>query len=111
MDEPPLEISCQQVEQQLQDGKQFLLLDCREEEEHALVALRDAQLLPMSQLQQRVNELADHKKKPVVVFCHHGMRSAQVAAWLRQQGFPLAQSLSGGIDRWAIEVEPGMVRY
>ncbi len=39
------------------------------------------------------------------------MRTAQVATWLRGQGFAQAQSVAGGIDRWAVEVEPGMVRY
>ena len=48
---------------------------------------------------------------PVVVLCHHGMRSMQVAAWLRHQGFAGAVSVSGGIDAWARQIDPTLARY
>ncbi len=70
-----------------------------------------APLLPMGETPARVGELEPHRERPILVYCHHGMHSAQVATWLRGQGFAQAQSVAGGIDRWAVEVEPGMVRY
>ncbi|MCG8448416.1 MAG: rhodanese [Pirellulales bacterium] len=106
-----LEISCREVERWRLSAKDFLLLDCREPEEQELVALEGALLLPMSQLVQRCQELAGQENKQLVVYCHHGMRSAQVVAWLRQQGFHKAQSMAGGIDAWAQEIEPEMPRY
>jgi rhodanese-related sulfurtransferase len=47
----------------------------------------------------------------IVVVCHHGVRSMNVTAWLRQQGFERVQSLRGGIDRWAREVDPSVPLY
>jgi rhodanese-related sulfurtransferase len=112
MSELPLEISCLEVKTKLDGGDdQMLLLDCRETNEHALVSIAAAVLVPMSELAVRVGELDEHRERHVVVHCHLGGRSAQVAAWLRQQGFPRAQSMAGGIDQWAVEIEPRMARY
>jgi rhodanese-related sulfurtransferase len=47
----------------------------------------------------------------IVVMCHHGVRSANVAAWLQQQGFERAQSLQGGIDRWSRIIDPKVPTY
>lgn len=107
----PLEISCAEVHRQLQDVQAPLLVDCREEEEQELVALDGALRLPMTEIQKRVDELAGREGSPVIVYCHVGVRSALVARWLRDQGFERAQSMAGGIDRWAQEIEPGMRRY
>jgi rhodanese-related sulfurtransferase len=111
MTELPLEISCREARELLDAGADAVLLDCRERDEHAMVAIRGAELIPMSELQDRVGELLPRRDHRIVVHCHHGGRSARVAAWLRQQGFALAQSMAGGIDQWAVEIEPGMVRY
>ncbi|HWC88215.1 MAG TPA: rhodanese-like domain-containing protein, partial [Pirellulales bacterium] len=70
-----------------------------------------ALLLPMSQLTARASELEPYKAQQIAVHCHHGGRSLRVAGWLREQGFAGAQSMAGGIDRWALEIEPGMTRY
>lgn len=109
--ELPLEISCQDVKEWLAAGEDFLLLDCREQSEFDLVHLAGAQLLPMSQLVARVAELEPHRARRIAVYCHHGGRSMQVTAWLRSQGFPQTQNMAGGIDTWAQEIEPGMIRY
>jgi rhodanese-related sulfurtransferase len=111
MSELPLEISCHDVNARLDAAdRDLLLLDCREPEEHAIVAIRDAKLLPMSEIQQRIGELPD-RQSHIVVLCHLGGRSLQVTSWLRQQGFSNVQSMAGGIDQWAVEIEPGMARY
>ena len=111
MDEAlPLEISCRDAKARL-DGDDLTLLDCREPDEHAVVSILGATLLPMSQLTGRVAELEPLRAKPLVVHCHHGGRSMRVVEWLRQQGFPKAQSMAGGIDQWAIEIDPSLPRY
>jgi rhodanese-related sulfurtransferase len=46
-----------------------------------------------------------------VVYCHHGMRSAAAADWLREQGFTRVRNLTGGIDRWSLDVDPATRRY
>jgi rhodanese-related sulfurtransferase len=107
----PLEIDCRSVKALLDAGEAFLLLDCREPDEHQIASLPQARLLPMGELPERVEELGTARSGRVVVHCHHGGRSLRVAAWLRKQGFDQAQSLSGGIDAWAVEIDPGLPRY
>jgi rhodanese-related sulfurtransferase len=109
-DELPLEVDCRSVKARL-DAGEIVLVDCREADEHATVHIAGTTLLPMSELAARARELEPHRGKNVVVHCHHGGRSFRVASWLRQQGFDKAQSMAGGIDAWAEEIEPGMVRY
>ncbi|MBP88519.1 MAG: hypothetical protein CMJ64_17690 [Planctomycetaceae bacterium] len=89
----------------------FLLLDCREPVEHGMVNIEAATLIPMGQLPERVTELEEHRERHIVVHCHHGGRSLQVTQWLRQQGFPKTQNMSGGIDVWAIEIDRSLPRY
>ena len=107
----PLELSCTEVRGQLDREEEFLLLDCREEAEFAHVRIEGATLLPMSEIQQRSGEIEEWKGRPVVVYCHHGGRSLQVTHWLRQQGWEQAQSMAGGIDVWAVEIDPSLPRY
>ena len=106
-----MEISCQEVAQLLQIPGQTQLLDCREQDEYDLVHLADAILVPMSELQDRVEELSEWKDESLVVYCHHGMRSLRVAHWLVQQGFTNVKSMTGGIDQWASEIDPSLTRY
>ena len=107
----PLEINCQTVKSRLDSGESFLLLDCREPDEYDVVRIEGAQLVPMSQLVDRVGELEPFRHASIVVHCHHGGRSLRVAHWLRQQGFANVQSLAGGIDQWAAEIDPALPRY
>lgn len=107
----PLEVSCQAVKAQLDNGEEFVLIDCREPVEHEHVHLEAATLLPMSQMMERVGELEPHRSQPIVVHCHHGGRSLQVAQWLQQQGFADVKSMAGGIDLWAVEIDPSLPRY
>ena len=84
----PMEVSCSDVKRMLDSGEDFLLLDCREDEEYATVHIAEALLLPMSQLQDRAAELEPERHRKVVVHCHHGGRSLMVAGWLRGQVNP-----------------------
>ena len=107
----PLEIDCQAVKAKRDAGDSFLFLDCREAAEYDTVKIDGAVLLPMSEITERIGELEEHRNAEIIVHCHHGGRSLRVANWLRQQGFAAAQSMAGGIDVWAVEIEPGMARY
>jgi rhodanese-related sulfurtransferase len=51
------------------------------------------------------------KETEIVVMCHHGVRSAQVVSWLRQQGWTNVWNLSGGIDAYARDVDPAVGFY
>lgn len=111
MAEIPLEVDCKTVKQKLDSGADFLLLDCREKDEFDTVNIAGAVLVPMSEIQARVGELEGHKGREVIVHCHHGGRSMRVAMWLRGQGFTQAKSMAGGIDDWALTIDPSLVRY
>ena len=87
------------------------LIDCRELEERDLVCITPSIHLPMSQLPGGIEALEGKQAAPLVVYCHHGVRSQNVANWLGQQGFANVRSLAGGIDAWAEEIEPEMQRY
>lgn len=111
MEPLPLEITCQEALARLSREPKPLLLDCREPEETALVSVEGSHNIPMSELAERIGELHPHLLSEVLVLCHHGVRSGRTAAWLRGQGFAKVFSVAGGIDRWAVEIEPGMLRY
>ena len=49
--------------------------------------------------------------QPIVCFCHHGVRSLQVVAFLERQGFESVYNLAGGIDAWSLQVDPRVPRY
>ncbi len=91
----------------------LVLLDVREPWEVAVagIALATAatRFVPMREIPARVGEL--DPAQPVVCFCHHGARSAQVVAFLERTGFASAYNLAGGIDAWSREVDPGVTRY
>src|SRR5215469_5136574 len=105
-----LEITVDQLKQQLASEDPPLLLDVREPWEHATASIPNSVLMPMNEVRTRAfNELDEDQ--PIAVFCHHGSRSLSVANWLRQQGFPKAQSVRGGIDLWAQVIDPSIPRY
>ena len=89
----------------------WLLLDCRTPEEHATARIAGAVLIPMQELSARVDELAAWRDKPIIVHCHHGVRSLRVAHWLRERGFSGARSMRGGIEAWSVEIDPSVPRY
>lgn len=85
------------------------LVDVREDWEAAIARLDGAFHIPMGQIPARAGEL--DAAKPTVVYCHHGIRSLHVALALRARGFTDVRSLRGGIDRWSLEIDPGVPRY
>jgi len=89
--------------------EQPLVLDVREPWEHEVCNIAGSRLLPMQEIPARVQELpAD---TDIVVLCHHGMRSLQVAQFLKQSGLERVSNLSGGIAAWAAQVDPDMSQY
>ena len=86
----PIEVSTQDVKNILLTAPAshddlFLLLDCREPDEHSTANIIQARLIPMGTIPSRLQELEPWRDKRIVVHCHHGMRSLRVAQWLREQ--------------------------
>jgi rhodanese-related sulfurtransferase len=92
-------------------GEPFLLLDCREPDEHAIARIAGSLLIPMPTIPERLAELEPHRDARIVVHCHHGVRSLRVAEFLRARGFAAAQSMAGGIEAWSCEIDAGTPRY
>jgi rhodanese-related sulfurtransferase len=109
MNEQPIQVSPEELQRRLAAGEPIQLLDVREIWEHEIARLEGSILAPLGELSQRVGEL--NADRPIVVYCHHGVRSYQAVLWLRQQGFASAQNLAGGIDHWSQLVDPLVVRY
>ena len=86
-----------------------VLLDVREPHEWAVARLPEARLAPLDSLPAAARAL--DRAAPLVVYCHHGVRSDAAAAWLRDHGFSHVRNLLGGIDRWSVEVDPTVRRY
>lgn len=85
------------------------LLDVREPWEFQTCRLDASLLMPMRSVPARLGEL--ERAAPVVVICHHGTRSLQVAYFLQQHGFAEVYNLAGGLDAWARAVDPAMPVY
>ncbi|WP_208539256.1 rhodanese-like domain-containing protein [Algihabitans albus] len=84
------------------------VLDLREPEEMAICALADSLWIPMGSVPEQIDSLP--RAHPLVVLCHHGVRSGMVTALLREDGCDNARNLRGGIDAWARLVAPEMPR-
>jgi rhodanese-related sulfurtransferase len=91
------------------DGARPLLLDVREPWEHQTAHIEGSLLTPMNSVPAQLAEL--DPTADVVVICHHGGRSMQVAAFLERNGFNKVFNLSGGLDAWARQVAPDMPTY
>jgi adenylyltransferase/sulfurtransferase len=102
-------LSASELDQKLAPGNDWALIDVREPYEFDICRLPQATLLPMGRIMQHLDLIP--RDKSVLMYCHHGIRSAQVIRFLQQQGYRNLFNLSGGIDSWAREVDSAMERY
>ncbi len=86
-----------------------VLLDVREAWELSIARLEPSLHIPMADVPDRLDEL--DRDREFVVLCHHGRRSRQVVAFLKQCGFPRVLNLAGGIDAWSADVDPAVPVY
>ena len=103
------EISPQELKARLDRGDRPVLVDVRQDWETKLCRLDNAVHIPIEEIEFRTEEL--NPDDEIVVYCHQGVRSAAVAAYLREIGFAKAANLAGGLDLWARTVDPAMRRY
>jgi adenylyltransferase/sulfurtransferase len=107
--QPPLGITATELDGLLTEGAPFSLIDVREPWEAAIAAIDGSRLLPMQEILDAIDTI--DRSIPLVLYCHHGPRSNSAAEYLRKNGFPGAQSLVGGIDAWARDVDPTLRTY
>jgi rhodanese-related sulfurtransferase len=103
------EISPQELKAHLDRGDRPVLLDVRQDWETKLARLENTVHIPIEEIEFRTEEL--NKADEIVVYCHQGVRSAAVAAFLRDLGFAKAVNLAGGLDQWARTIDSSMRRY
>lgn len=104
------EITAGELKGMRDSGYDFTLLDVRERWEFDVGRIAGSKHIPMGDVPARFQQELDPEDR-IVVVCHHGVRSMNVTAWLRQQGFEKVQSLRGGIDRWSREIDSSVPVY
>lgn len=103
-----IEINPCDVQEMLSRGDQLALVDVREPWEHQAARIEGSLLIPLRDIPASISRLSS--AAPLVLYCHHGIRSLDAALWLRSQGIG-AKSMAGGIERWSAEVDPRVPRY
>ena len=114
---PVRDLSASDLQARLKGDEPLTLLDVREPSERAFCSISVRP--PASELQIRMTEIPQRvgdiqaalARGPLVVYCHHGVRSSQVVGWLAEQGISGVLNLKGGIDAWSLEVDPSVRRY
>ncbi len=104
------EITAEELKRKLDSKDEFTLLDCREGWEFQAAQIAGSMHIPMGEIPMRAGSELDPDAH-IVVVCHHGVRSMNVAVWLRKQGYENAQSLRGGIDHWSRSIDPKVPTY
>ncbi len=106
----PIEIGPCEIPPLLARGE-VILIDCRELEEWETARIAGAVLLPMSNWRESATKLNDYLHQRIVVHCHHGVRSLRVTHWMRENGFPDTQNMTGGIHAWSEQVDDTVPQY
>jgi sulfur-carrier protein adenylyltransferase/sulfurtransferase len=104
------EITVQELKDRLDQGDRPFMLDVRRSNE-AEIANIGGHLIPVDELPQRLDEIAEHRDDEIVVYCRTGGRSARAVELLRAQGFKRAVNLRGGTHAWSDEIDPSMPKY
>jgi len=108
---PEWEVSPRELRDLLQAPDAPLVLDVRTEQERAIACIAGSVLVPLAELESRIEELRAHEDRPIVTQCHHGVRSLRAAAALRRAGFEQVRSLAGGIHLWSVDIDPSVPIY
>ena len=103
-----LQITPQDLKEKMSTKDKFLLVDVREPWEAKIAQIPGSMLIPMKQVPENLGVLEGAQE--VIVYCHHGIRSARAVEFLRAAGLR-ARNLKGGISAWTDEVDPTLIRY
>src|SRR5438093_7305911 len=103
------EITAQELKTESERNPDLLVIDVREPHEYEIAHIDGAVLIPLGELPDRLGEVDGHRE--VVTHCHHGARSLKALEILKAAGFSKVRSLRGGIDAWAVNVDPSLPRY
>jgi adenylyltransferase/sulfurtransferase len=102
-------ITPQELKERLDRGDPLVLVDVRQDWELQICRIEGSINIPIEEIEERASELDPANE--IVVYCHHGMRSAAVAGYLGHLGFEKVKNLTGGIAQWGQTVDPAMRQY
>jgi len=88
----------------IKDRDDVFLIDVREQWEYDEGHIPGVNLIIMSEVPDRLDEIPTDKE--VIVTCRSGNRSGQISDYLRQIGFDNVHNMSGGIVAWETEGYP-----
>lgn len=107
-----LEVTVGDVRRAIDAGEGPLLVDCRRDDEVAIAKLDGAIHVPMERIELDAESIEEASAgRPIVVYCHHGVRSLTAMMQLREAGLKDVRSMRGGIDLWSVEIDPAITRY
>lgn len=111
--QPITEMTVEALAARMAQGDELQLIDVREPDEIATAHINGFINLPLSQFAEWSGQIQSQfaPNKETIVLCHHGMRSAQMCQWLHQQGFTHLRNVTGGIEAYAVAVDPTVPRY
>jgi adenylyltransferase/sulfurtransferase len=107
--EEELEVTVKELKRKMDTRANIHLIDVREPHEFNLCRIEGSELIPLGEIPRRMKEFG--RDEEYVLYCHTGNRSGEAAKYLRKLGFKKAKSLKGGINQWAIEIDPSVPRY
>lgn len=102
-------MSPEELKEKIDQNEDLILLDVREPHEVAICQISNSLHIPMMEIPNHLDELPHDK--PIVIYCHLGIRSVTTIRYLMERNYNNIYNLDGGIENWAITVEPGMSRY
>ncbi|MCC2548428.1 rhodanese [Hymenobacter sp. BT175] len=104
------ELTPEDLHRRLQQGENLQLIDVREPEEFEYCRIEGSRLISLGDIPAHAEELPTDR--PVVLICHHGVRSGQALAYLQHRhGFTNLLNLRGGIHAWSVRVDPSVAVY
>ncbi len=93
-------LSANQFETEIENHEDALILDVRTDEEYFYGHLKNAVLIPVQELSQRIHEIDQYRNKKVLIYCRSGVRSITAGEVLKENGFELLAHLEKGISGW-----------
>lgn len=105
-----IEITSHQLHELIVSNTKPFIIDVRRDDEIKICQIPDSHHIEMDKIPINLNKLPD-ESHVIVTVCHHGRRSYQVADYLQKMGYTQVMSLKGGIDDWAVQIDPTMKRY
>lgn len=103
-----MDITVLELKERLDRGEQLNILDVREIPEFNAGCISDFNI-PMGEIPNQLDRLADLKDKELILYCRSGGRSGAMTQYLKSQGFQDVRNLLGGVLAWKAEIDPNFI--